>query len=95
MTWRHDMTSSHKWKNNDISELGDLKNHENKKRINFLAHLQAEIGKSRFVTSWHDVMTSQHYTNEKLITILNSMTQNTIETKKESSFQHIYKLRYV
>ena len=67
-------------------ELNDLKNHRNKKRINFLAHLQAEIGKSGFVTSWHDVMTSQHHTNEKLITYLNLVTQNTIETKKRIIF---------
>ena len=86
MTWRHDVTASQKLKINNISELSDLKKHGNKKRINFLAHLQAEIGKSGFVTSWHDVMTSQHYTNEKLITFMNSVTQNIIETKKESSF---------
>ena len=86
MTWRHDVTSSHKWKINNIFELSDLKNHGNKKRINFLAHLQAEIGKSGFVTSWHDVMTSQHHTNEKLITYFNLVTQNTIETKKRIIF---------
>ena len=74
MTWRHDVRASYKWKINNIFELSDLKNHGNKKRINFLAHTQAEIGKSGFVTSWHDVMTSQHHTNEKLITFLNSVT---------------------
>ena len=58
MRWRHDVTSSHKLKINNISELSDLKNHRHKKRINFLAHLETEIGKSGFVTSWHDVMTT-------------------------------------
>ena len=57
MTWRHDVTASQKGKINDIFVLSDLKIHGNKKRINFLAHLQAEKGKSGFVTSWHDVMT--------------------------------------
>ena len=37
--------ASHKWKINNILELGDLKNMETKK-INLLAQLQAEIGKS-------------------------------------------------
>ena len=60
-----DVTASQKEKINNIFELSDLKNHGNKKRINFLAHLQAEIGKSGFVTSWHDVMTSEHHTNKK------------------------------
>ena len=45
-----------------------------------------QVGKPGFVTSWRDVMTSQHHTNEKLITILNSTTQNNLETKKHSSF---------
>ena len=60
MTWRHDVTASHKWKINNISELSDLKIYGNKKRIHFLAHLEAEIGKSGFVTSWDDVMTWRH-----------------------------------
>ena len=86
MTWRHNVRASHEWKINIIYGLSDLKNHENKKRINFLAHLQTEIGKSDFVTSWHDIRTSQHHTNEKLITFLNSVTQKTMETEKESIF---------
>ena len=61
------------------------KNYRIKKRINFLAHLQAEIDKSYVVTSWHDVMTSRHNANEKIITLLNSVTQKNIETKKEST----------
>ena len=89
MTWRHDVTATHKWKINNIFELSDLKNYGNKKRINFLAHLEAEIGKSGFVTPWHDVVTSQHNTNEKIITNSNFVTQKTTETKKESSFYHI------
>ena len=60
MTWRHDVTASQKLKINNISELSDLKKHGNKKRINFLANLQAEIGESGFVTSWNDVMTWRH-----------------------------------
>ena len=48
-------------------------NHGNKKRINFLAHVQAEIGKLGFVTSWHDVMTSRD-NKKKSITDLNSVT---------------------
>ena len=52
-TWRYDVTSLHKWKISNIFELSDLKNHGNKKRINFLAHLQAEICIVRFC----DVMT--------------------------------------
>ena len=70
MTWRHDVTASHKWEINNVFELSDLKKHRNKKRIKFLAHLQAEIGKSGFVTSWHDVMTSRHRSNKKLMTFL-------------------------
>ena len=60
MTWRHDVTTSYEGKIINISELSDLQNHGNKKRINFLAHLQAEIGKSSLVTSWHDIMTSRN-----------------------------------
>ena len=82
MTWRHDVRTSHKRKTNNIYELSDPKNHGNKKRIIFLAHLQAEIGESGFVTSWHDVMTLEHHTNVKLITFMNSVTQKTMETKK-------------
>ena len=74
MTWRHDVTASHKWEINNIFELSDLKIYGNKKRINFLAHLEAEIGKSGLVTSWHDVMTSRQNTNEKLSTFLNLVT---------------------
>ena len=65
--------------NNNIFELSDLKNYGNKKRINFLAHLEAEIGKSGFVTSWHDVMTSQYHTNKKLITYLKSIPWKFLE----------------
>ena len=86
---RHDyvMTSRyHIKKTNNIFELNDPKNHGNNKRINFLVHLQAEIGESGLVTSWHDVMTSRYHTNEKLIAYLNSLTQKNMETKKESTF---------
>ena len=89
MTWRHDVTASREWKINNIFELSDLKNYGNKKRINFLAHLEAEIGKSGFVTSWHDVMTSQHHTNEKLITYLNFVTQKTMEKKRIIFLSHL------
>ena len=69
------MTSRHhtNWKSNKIFEISDPKTHGNKKRINFLAHLQAEIGKSGFVTSGHDVLTSQQHTNEKLIIFISSI----------------------
>ena len=59
MTWRHDVTSSCKNKTDNIFELSDPKYHRNKKRIIFLAHLQAEIGKINLVTSCRDVMTSR------------------------------------
>ena len=52
-------------------------------------YIQAEIGKSGLVTSRHDVMTSRHHTNEKLITYLNLVTQNTIETKKIIFLSHL------
>ena len=58
MTWRHDVTASHKWKINNIFEFSDLKNYGNEKRINFLAHLEAEIGQSGL---WrHDMTSSRH-----------------------------------
>ena len=82
MTWRHDVTTSQHWKTYNIFEISDPKRHRNKKRINFLAHPLAEIGESGFVTSWHDVMTSHHDTNEKLITFSNSVTQKIMKTKK-------------
>ena len=87
-SWHDVMTSRHhtKWKINNIFELSDLKNYGNKKRINFLAHLEAEIGKSGFVTSWHDVMTSQHHTNKQLITYLNFVTQKNHRNKKRIIF---------
>ena len=52
-SWRHEIK---KWKINDIFELSDLKNHGNKKRINFLAHLQVEIGINP--VKWRHDMTS-------------------------------------
>ena len=61
MTWRHDVTSSCKYKTDNIFELSNPKYHRNKKRIIFLAHLQAEIGKISLVTSCRDVMTSRHH----------------------------------
>ena len=64
MTWRHDVTTSQKWKIINIFELSDLKNHRNKKRINFLARLQAEIGESGYsdvMTLRHDVTASQKW----------------------------------
>ena len=45
MTWRRDVTTSNKWIINNIFELIDPTNYGNKKRINFLGHIQAEIGK--------------------------------------------------
>ena len=66
MTWRHDVTTSYEWKIINNFELSDPQNHGNKKRMNFLAHLQAEIGESSLVTSWHVVMTSQNHKNKKI-----------------------------
>ena len=74
MTWRHDAITWTKLKIIQISELSDMKTMETKKESTFLAHLQAEIGKLGFVTSWHDVMTSRDHKNEKSITDLNSVT---------------------
>ena len=59
MTWRHDVTSSCKYKTDNIFELSNPKFHRNKKRIIFLAHLQAEIEKISLGASCCDVMTSQ------------------------------------
>ena len=61
-TWRYDVTSLHKWKIRNIFELSNLKNDWNKKRINFLAHLQAEICIVRFcdVMTWRNDVTSWH-----------------------------------
>ena len=58
-SWRH---AKHKWEIINIFELSDLKNHGNKKRINFLAHLEAEIGKSGFsdVMTWRHDVTASH-----------------------------------
>ena len=56
---RHDMTSSCKYKTDNIFELSNPKFHRNKKRIIFLAHLQAEIEKISLGASCCDVMTSQ------------------------------------
>ena len=81
MTWRHDATTWTKLEIIQISELSAMKTMETK-RINVLAHLQAEIGKLGFVTSWHDVMMSRDHKNEKSITDLNSVTWKTIETKE-------------
>ena len=57
-SWRHVITEM---KNQLQIWTQWPKNHRNKKRINFLAHLQAEIGKSGFcdVMTWrHDVTAS-------------------------------------
>ena len=86
MTWRHDVMESYEWKIINLFELSDPQNHVNKKRMNFLALLQAEIGESSLVTSWHDVMTSRNHKNRKLMAFLNSVTWKTMETKKESTF---------
>ena len=65
MTWRHDVTSSCKYKTDKIFELSDSKFHRNKKIIIFLAHLQAEIRKKVWVrhavTSWRHVMAWRHH----------------------------------
>ena len=65
MTWRHDVTSSCKYKNDNIFELSNPKFHRNKKIIIFLAHLQAEIRKKVWVrhavTSWRHVMAWRHH----------------------------------
>ena len=59
MIWRHNVTSSCKYKTDNIFELCNPKFHRNKKRIIFLAHLQAEIRKICLGASCCDVMTSQ------------------------------------
>ena len=62
MIWRHGVTTSYEWKTINIFEINDLQNHGNKKIINFLAHLQAEIGESSLVNAmtWRrDVTVSQ------------------------------------
>ena len=72
MTWRYDVTSSCKYKTDNILELSNPKYHRNKKRIIFLAHLQAEIGKISLVTSCRDVMTSRCHAvglNQNLSTV--------------------------
>ena len=72
MTWRHDVTSSCKYKTDNIFELSNPKFHRNKKRIIFLAHLQAEIGKISLGASCCDVMTSQCHAvelNQNLSTV--------------------------
>ena len=72
MTWRHDMTSSCKYKTDKIFELSNPKFHINKKRIIFLAHLQAEIEKISLGASCCDVMTSQCHAvglNQNLSTV--------------------------
>ena len=72
MTWRHDVTSSCKYKTDNIFELSNPKFHRNKKRIIFLAHLQAEIVKISFGASCCDVMTSQCHAvelNQNLSTV--------------------------
>ena len=63
-SWRKNIKNIEKMKIINILKLSDLQNHGSKKRIDFLAHLQAGIGESSLVTSWHDVMTSRHHTNE-------------------------------
>ena len=88
---RHDVITLHNWKINNTIELGDPKNHRNKKRINFLAYLQAEIGETGFVTSWHDVMKSWRH---DVRTLHKCKINNTVELgdpknhryKKESTF---------
>ena len=72
MTWRHDVTSSYKYKTDNIFELSNPKFHRNKKRIIFLALLQAEIGKISLGASCCDVMTSQCHAvrlNQNLSTV--------------------------
>ena len=59
MTWRHDVTSSCNYETSNIFELSNPKFHRNKKRIIFLAHLQAEIWKISLDASCCDVMMSQ------------------------------------
>ena len=60
MTWRHDVTSSCKYKTDNIFELSNPKFYRNKKIIIFLAHLQAEIRK-KFECVSCDVMTSRYW----------------------------------
>ena len=69
--------------NDNIFKISYQKNHGNMNRIIFLANLQAEIDEVGFVTSLNDVMTSKHHTNKKSITLLNSVTQKTMETKNK------------
>ena len=72
MTWDHDVTSSCKYETDNVFELSNPKFHRNKKRIIFLAHLQAEIGKIRLGASCCDVMTSQCHAvglNQNLSTV--------------------------
>ena len=72
MTWRYNVTSSCKCKTDNIFELNNPKFHRNKKRIIFLAHLQAEIGKISLGASCCDVMTSQCHavgSNQNLSTV--------------------------
>ena len=65
MTWRHDVTSSCKYKTDNIFEFSNPKFHRNKRRIIFLAHLQGEIRKKVWVrhavTSWRHVMAWRHH----------------------------------
>ena len=65
MTWRHDVTSSCKYKTDNMFELSNPKFHRNKKIIIFLAHLQAEIRKKVWVrhavTPWRHVMAWRHH----------------------------------
>ena len=66
------MTSSCKYKTDNIFELSNPKFHRNKKRIIFLAHLQAEIEKISLGASCCDVMTSQCHAvelNQNLSTV--------------------------
>ena len=58
MTWRPDVTTSHKWIINDTIELSDSKKTwKPKKRIIFSVQLQDKICIVNFVTSWRHVDT--------------------------------------
>ena len=84
----HEVKSSCKCTCDDTSWLSNSNNRINRQRIIFLAHLQADIDKVSFVTSYNvsDVMASRNdittYANIKSMIFLNSATKNTIETNK-------------
>ena len=79
---RYYMISSHKYNNNNIFKIMHPEKPWNHEKTHLSSEYpQAGIGETVFVASLHNVLTSEHHTNEKSLTFVNSVNPTTMETK--------------